>query len=236
MHLLKNITKTRARRLVLVIVGTLTVIGISSLFEPTNSQICRPGGIAVRFLYEGWRILDASSVFLTAVATVGLVIVTYLLVKLARDQAATSKAQLRAYVHVATAKVFNLDKGSGRFIQVETKNFGQTPARNERFWCAEHVREWPLRTCLNEPPSGLPTGMETVGPGRSSIMKIPVDELSENEERALRDWEAAVYFWGQITYEDVFGNKHFTNVRLVCEGEGLASGLMHATEEGNEAD
>jgi hypothetical protein len=155
--------------------------------------------------------------------------------KSADTAADTAKKELRAYVNVATARVHNLEKTSGRHIIVETRNFGKTPAHDERFLCGEHVREWPLQTILPPPPENLRTSVDALPPGRKSIMKIPVSDLSEWEECELRDGRAGVYFWGTITYTDVFGDPHFTNIRLVCEGEGLASGHMHATEDGNDA-
>ncbi len=148
----------------------------------------------------------------------------------------TARKQLRAYVYVDTARVYNLDKAANRFIVVETKNFGSTPALNNRFWGGEHVREWPLTSQLGAPPSNMRMGVEALPPGRKSIFRVPVDELSEWEERELRDGRAGVYFWGRITYDDVNGGSHSTDIRLVCEGEGLNSGLMHATETGNESD
>lgn len=148
----------------------------------------------------------------------------------------TAKKQLRAYVNVASAQVHNLNKASNRYIVVETQNFGQTPALEEQFWCGEHVREWPLKSILGEAPKELGIGKQTLPPGRKSIMRVPVGDLSELEERELREGRAGVYFWGVIKYRDVFGDPHFSNIRLVCEGDGLASGLMHDTEEGNESD
>jgi hypothetical protein len=148
----------------------------------------------------------------------------------------TAKKQLRAYVNVAGAQVYNLNKANGRYIVVETQNFGQTPALDEQFWCGEHVREWPLQSTLSDAPRDLRMGVQTLPPGRKSVMRIPVGELSEFEECELREGRAGVYFWGTIKYRDIFGDTHFTNIRLVCEGEGLTSGLMHATEEGNNSD
>jgi hypothetical protein len=129
-----------------------------------------------------------------------------------------------------------LDKATNRYIAVVKKNFGQTPAMNCRFRAGEHVREWPLQSALSEPPPDMRTGVETLPPGRTSIIWIPVGELTEWSERALRNGDHGVYFWGTITYNDVFGKSHFTRIRMVCEGEGVSGGLMHATEEGNESD
>lgn len=149
----------------------------------------------------------------------------------------SSERQLRAYVHVASAKVKNLDKASGREIVVVVKNYGQTPALKARFRSAEHVREWPLQGALDDLSKvEIRTGVEALPFGRPVIMHIPVGDLTEWSERALRNGEHAIYFWGLVTYEDVFGKPHFTRIRLVCEGEGVASGSMHATEEGNERD
>jgi hypothetical protein len=72
-------------------------------------------------------------------------------------------------------------------------------------------------------------------PGRDSIQRVPIDILSAWEENELKGGRAGVYAWGVIAYEDIFGGRHITNVRLVCEGDGLAKGNMHACESGNDA-
>jgi hypothetical protein len=154
-------------------------------------------------------------------------------VNVASDNA---KKQFRAYVYVSGAKVQNLDKENDRYVIVEIKNFGQIPAYDKRFWGGVHVREWPLASVLREAPEETRMGNEALPPGRLSILRVPVGELSEWEERELREGRAGVYLWGRVTYRDAFGDSHFTNLRFVCEGEGLASGFLHATEEGNESD
>ena len=143
--------------------------------------------------------------------------------------------QLRAYVHVSGAQVRNLHQRTGRSVVVEIKNYGSTPALKTRFRMGEHVREWPLQSILPL-PSFVPTGSSPLPPGRHSIMPSPVGDLSEFEEGELRADRAAIYVWGEITYEDIFGENHVTTFRLVCRGDGLLKGYMHATEEGNDAD
>jgi hypothetical protein len=147
----------------------------------------------------------------------------------------TAERQLRAYVYVEAAQVINLDKAAGRYVQAVVRNFGETPAKGYRFWNGVQVREWPLDSALPGPPDDLRISVEDMPPGRISIVTTPIGELSEDEERALRNGTAGVYFWGRITYRDVFGGERFTNQRVVCEGSGLAAGLMHPTEEGNDS-
>jgi hypothetical protein len=152
------------------------------------------------------------------------------------DNRRSNERQLRAYVYVSASKVNGLDEPTGRRVQIEIKNFGQTPAFKERFWLGVGVFEWPLATTiLNDPPIDLRLGPEDLAPGRMATMVIPLDDLTTPQERLLRAGHLGIYAWGRVTYEDAFGRQRHTAIRLVCEGDGLRFGLMHATESGNES-
>jgi hypothetical protein len=148
----------------------------------------------------------------------------------------TARKQLRAYVNVSSALVrYDRRKPDGCSIEVRVQNYGQTPALDVISVWGEHVREWPLRSELPAPPP-IPVGVGPLPPGRESIQWIPIGALSPREEEELKAGRAGVYFWGVTTYKDIYGDPHVTNIKFVCEGEGLRAGLMHECgEEGNEA-
>ncbi|MGH6793642.1 MAG: hypothetical protein ACREDH_00185 [Methylocella sp.] len=62
---------------------------------------------------------------------------------------------------------------------------------------------------------------------------MPIGTLSPWEENELKYGRAGVYAWGIVAYNDLYGDRHETQIRFVCEGDGIINGEMHACEEGN---
>ena len=118
---------------------------------------------------------------------------------------------------------------------VEIENFGQTPAKEVVFHVGEHVREWPLDSVLADPPEDLRRGVGPLAPRGAYFIPVPVSPLSLWEEGELQAGRAAIYAWGDINYLDCFDQPRRTWFRMVCEGEGLPTGSMHLTQEGNGA-
>jgi len=147
-----------------------------------------------------------------------------------------ARQELRAYVHLHSAQVFNIDEPEQRFVIVEMQNYGKTPALDVEYWIGEHAREWPTQSAFDDAPQTLSKGKEPLAPGRGSIMHIHVGLLSESEENAFQQGFFGIYAWGKVTYRDIFGQQYMTRFRLVCEGRGLDKGAMHACADGNEAD
>ncbi len=147
----------------------------------------------------------------------------------------TAQRQLRAYVHVKGAIVKNINKPTERVVVVEIENFGQTPAKEVVFRVGEHVREWPLASVLADPPEDLRKGVGPLAPRGVSFIPTPVSPLSAWEEGELQAGRAAIYAWGDINYLDCFDQPQRAWFCMVCEGEGLPTGSMHLTQEGNGA-
>lgn len=146
----------------------------------------------------------------------------------------TARKQLRAYVGLASAQVrFDSENPEDCFIEVRIKNYGQTPALAVISKWGEHVREWPLGSELPDIPD-IPYSNSPLPPGRESIQRVPISMLNAWEVSELKAGRAGVYFWGLTTYSDIYGDNYFTRIQLVCEGEGLRGGNMHAF--GSEAD
>lgn len=155
--------------------------------------------------------------------------------KLVRGAEATAERQLRAYVLVSGGAVTDIENPAERKVQISIRNFGQTPAHGVRYWIGVGVREFPLRSKLAEPPDSFPLGSDVLGPGLPSVMVVPVPTLSDWEETALQCGDGAIYAYGRITYRDVFDKVRCTDVRYMCQGEGLPKGRMSPCPEGNEA-
>ncbi len=147
----------------------------------------------------------------------------------------TAERQLRAYVHVSGAKIFDVGKPDVRTAQVSVRNCGQTPAYNMRFWVGIGVREFPLSTTLEPPPAPFPMESDVLPPGTPSVMKVPVPRLNAWEEGHLQSGDAAIYVYGRVTYMDVFNVSRRTDVLYMCHGEGLPTGSMSPYRKGNAA-
>jgi hypothetical protein len=166
-----------------------------------------------------------------AASTIGLWIATILTLSHSRK---TAQMQLRAYVMLSGANVRYSDKPNERFVAVEIKNYGQTPANDVVFIVGEHVREWPLKTILPSlDEKSMRRSIAPLPPTSITFHRVPISDLSSWEEGELRAGRAGVYIWGKITYRDIFADRWETEIRLVCEGEGLRTGLMHPTQDGN---
>jgi hypothetical protein len=156
-------------------------------------------------------------------------------VDLARD---TAKRQLRAYVTVngviRTKDPGDLS-GKGFAVLVDIKNNGQTPASDSLQWARIEIREFPLVTplpihCLENPTRGIL-------PPEAKNLAFPTftRDLTTIEENAILANHTAVYVYGEIEYLDVFGDRHLTQFRFRCNGQGYPLGMFKPDGEGNEA-
>lgn len=154
----------------------------------------------------------------------------------------TAKRQLRAYI-VAHGAVLNCDAGgvvtpyvaagSRAIGTLEFTNTGLTPALNVRVCIQIGQRLLPLapesfvlipidhesKTVLG---AGRSTRSDAVSPGVVSVSSI--SNLATGAE--------AVYLFGEISYDDIFGEAHVTAFRLRNKS-GLYDGSMTFCNEGN---
>jgi hypothetical protein len=133
----------------------------------------------------------------------------------------TAKRQLRAYVTVIIGDaVFQerRDEDKGGDLMFECRpllvNNGQTPARKIRFKARAAILPVPLPKEIHlpeEPDEGI--GDSILGPQQNANMFALVDGFrADDEAESLKKGVGAkgLYVWGRITYEDVFGESHFT--------------------------
>jgi hypothetical protein len=143
---------------------------------------------------------------------------------------------LRAYVNISRSRIVEPLNPEKRYFALEVKNFGQTPAHDQILWVSTVVREFPRKSApATSPPPGFQMGKESLPPGRTSLISVPVGPLNAWEETQLRTGKAAIYITGEINYRDVFDAPHTTTFRLFCYGEGLPGGRVAADTEGNAA-
>jgi len=122
--------------------------------------------------------------------------------------------QMRAYLCVII--------GSGDY-QDRAKNFkfasrpmlinaGHTPAHKVSYKAKAAIFPVPLPEDFTFPLTGESIGAALVGPQQNATMGEIVDEFCDDTEVAdIRIGNGkALYIWGIVSYEDVFGHKHFT--------------------------
>lgn len=174
----------------------------------------------------------------------------------------TSKRQLRAYVFAETSYISNIVNPSqvnlltiqdvdlparitnpfaGPVANMQIKNSGQTPAFNVCHWGNIIFAPFPLPNNYLPTKPGNNKPMPCIlGPGvMSSKLYFLPNPLTPNQVSDLVNGTGAIYVYGEITYEDAFGNKHFTNYRVMHHVMGGAIGVntsLTFCEEGNDAD
>jgi hypothetical protein len=149
-----------------------------------------------------------------------------------------TKRQLRAYVTV-NGVMRTKDPGDlnaeGFAVLVDIKSSGQTPASDSLQWARIEIREFPLVTplpihCLENPARGIL-------PPEAKNLAFPTytRDLTTIEENAILANHTAVYVYGEVDYFDIFGERHLTQFRFRCNGQGYPLGMFKADGEGNEA-
>jgi hypothetical protein len=191
--------------------------------------------------------------WLLAGITAIYVLISYFTFRAVRDSA---ERQLRAYVIAETSSIVNVadpilphgvapTEGSrkhpwGPVGGVHIINAGQTPAFKVRHWGSICLREYPLRSTLPEPEDVLMPSFSVLGPGVKSTKALTLNpQLTDEQVAELRATTAAIYFYGIITYEDVFKKIRTTRYRVFHNAfsgnVGLSTDFTFASE-GNDAD
>lgn len=170
---------------------------------------------------------------LMIVATFGLAIFTYHLWQetgaLVRDSQGNSERQLRAYVGIAAHAIENVADGSVPKVTLVFKNFGQTPAKDIRYWLNSKFGEFPAQPFKPEKfilfPTDVFSAFWTIG------------KLNAADMEGLKTGQRLLYVYGEITYLDAFNNKRWTKFRLFYGGDALMSiGRLGYAAEGNDAE
>jgi hypothetical protein len=121
------------------------------------------------------------------------------------------RRQLRAYIDIKNGAFRVGPAGKGRLrVRVEFANFGQTPARDVRFW----VRiNWfkPGEFTFTEPDNpGMERGI--ISPGNIAVwydgINVDDDDLAA---KAINAGAMVAMTWGRVTYRDIFDDRdhHF---------------------------
>ena len=184
-----------------------------------GNQNCSRQNLVLFLLWKALKTIEAGSELITAIATVLLFVVTYLLVKLGRSQDRTSRAQMRPYVFVH-GLAFERE-GTILKIKMGLKNFSSaTPALAVRI--SMRVGGGTREFLPTYPPAAEAEGKarSIIGPNTlaSYIPELDLPELTDEHWQNFLDAKFILHFWGRIDYEDVFGESYFTEFRLINRG------------------
>ncbi|GGF22773.1 hypothetical protein GCM10011611_31030 [Aliidongia dinghuensis] len=183
--------------------------------------------------FERWT--KRIAIVTIAIGILQLIVYTYQgywLRRTVRTMDDTATRQLRAYVDINSGQILHPLDNTKRRLAVEVKNFGQTPAYHFQVEMSWVVREFPLTSDLDKAISAENRSIETLGPGRTSFIFLPIiyNTTVEGEINARR---SAIYIRGFITYKDAFGNDRESSFRFTCSGDALATGTLGADQQGN---
>jgi hypothetical protein len=175
------------------------------------------------------RSVDEHNGLVTALATVFLAYITLRLVRVARDQSVTTRAQLRAYVAVKDADITGLAVGETPVASITFRNSGQTPAYDFYNLANMDIGISPLPEGA-EPPSPFITlgagkahfthlGVGILGPSNTANARSCLNgPLTQEEVDSLKSGRSAIYVYGNAWYRDAFGEFWKLSYRYVCGG------------------
>jgi hypothetical protein len=152
----------------------------------------------------------------------------------------TAKRQLRAYVGISG--ISGQPQGAETIeVTIKFKNFGQTPAYNLKSFIDDRVARHPLNEKLKDASYGKDSSKVAVFPQTEYIVHRTVHT---NLRLLKEDFGKALFIYGEVIYEDAFGNRRWTRYRSYLQERGnplpvvmfVANEVLFTIDsEGNEA-
>jgi len=132
-----------------------------------------------------------------------------------------AKRELRAYLAVVIGSAIYQERradSKGGDLKFECRpllvNTGKTPARKITFKARAAVMGVPLPKGINLPDApDEDEGGSILGPQQNANMFAIVDGFcADKEVESIKHGvgDKGLYVWGRVTYEDAFGEEHFT--------------------------
>lgn len=172
-----------------------------------------------------------------------------------RTMRETAQRQLRAYVFVdscslvaanADGQIYTppqtISAASRPVLILHYKNTGQTPAYQVVADGTMCLVSWPLNLS-DLPPVTFKKGAtkDSMGPGairrKYEIPDSSIPMLTDADIAAIKGGTKAIFAYGEIRYNDIFGHPYFTRYRYFVGGvTGLRAGMeLSGRDDGNEA-
>jgi hypothetical protein len=125
-----------------------------------------------------------------------------------------SAKQMRAYLSVLVHAGVYQERDKGFYFEGKPAmlNTGHTPAHKVRYQAGANILSVPIPSDFAFPLPEAPGGTASLGPQQNFIMSARVKTFCDDAEvfDIKRGVGKALYVWGIITYEDVFGDAHYT--------------------------
>jgi hypothetical protein len=164
-------------------------------------------------------------------------------IAVAKDNA---QRQLRAYIGFIPPTdnqvINNFAPPAKPVVRLTPHNFGQTPAYRAINWTGMGVLAYPLSKDFPYPTQKSPIGPNpiTIHPGNFDIAGIVV---SASQPLAQWDFDRIgdgknwrLYAWGTVTYDDAFGQSHFTNFCIGFYGVTIQQAQREPCIDHNDSD
>ncbi len=200
-----------------------------------------PSGCAIVWTAWVWdaggrylaKIRDEPVALFTALLFVSTGLLWWVTQQTLRHSERASERQLRAYVvirRICCDGILSADTSMSGKI----KNCGQTPAYQLRVRTRIAVSGYPLSAPLQSRLVSI-NGPTTLGPGQSITIGYALGHWASHLTD-IRDGRSAIYFYGEITYVDAFGQDRVTKFRTHYNKHSLEDRYFRYSEEGNESD
>jgi hypothetical protein len=151
---------------------------------------------------------------------------------------AANRIEHRAYVHVVSARLFQIGDTLPMIGNAVFQNTGRTPALNFRIVRSLDFQDYPSAMALAPVLDVNLSPARTLAAGSDAQSPVVANALLTAEQlQIIRTGNGVVHFRGTAQYEDVFGETHQTSFHMVWGGPWGApdSGQMSAFESGNDA-
>lgn len=152
------------------------------------------------------------------------------------DARRTSEKQLRAYVNVSSVRISNI--ANVKQVKCESRNYGHTPATKIviRYDFSVGKLNWESATTLEPTMHARSFEHGVMGPTAPMRLKVDLPPLLPGVGTHMEQMGNAFFFWGDIKYEDVFGQPQTTWFRCMIRGKDwLSGGKMGICHQGNDA-
>lgn len=167
-----------------------------------------------RKLIEFTHALVIATYTLGAIGLLQLVVFGYQAIQL-KVTVAASAQQMRAYLCVQIG--LGIYQERDKNLRFEAKpllvNTGNTPAYNVRYKARAAILPVPLPDNFEFPLPEKEVGQATVGSQQNATLNAIVDDYCDDAdvERIKHAEGEALFVWGTVTYQDIFGNSQHTH-------------------------
>jgi len=147
----------------------------------------------------------------------------------------TAERQLRAYVLFESARTINVEVGKIPYVKITIKNFGQTPARIVAHRANVGFGHYPPTIGDPPPVDNSEFFIFILAPGAEYYAEPKFNQpLRQIEIDGINSGRAALYAFGEISYEDAFGKIRTTKYKLFSGGPLGLTDSMAPWKDGNE--